>query len=273
MEHLNLEQLNYEDFYQNILQLERGLKEKLQHTQRCFKSISKDSEKGDIRNLNKNTAEMRSLLHELGELSATLQDNLDNFDSQSYFESGAFTKQMIDYCNQYNVDIQGEASNYEIFPFKLRIDSENQDLYVNRRKVPCMRPLYFVQNIKQNIEKYFKSNFNINQFVNELANAYDLAVIVRNSGSKSPRYEFDVFLRDLYNYMAPTQKARRDYDMQQYAFDLSRLNSSDTEVLTRDGRGFQFGTNRTASKNIRMLDSDGREQYWATIRFFNVSEV
>ena len=263
-----MENINYETFYQEIRQGEKPLGEKLQHAQRCFKNITRDSERGDARKLIKDISELQVMISELLELADDLQNVAEGFDSLGYFESGEFTRQMIDCCRQQGVDIKGEAGTYEMFPFKVRIDAENQDLYVNRRKVHCTRPLKFVQDMKRQVERYTKSGFNMSLFINELAAAYDLAVKVRNSENQAPRYEFDIPLRDLYNYLAPTQKARREYDMQQYAFDLARLYSQGMDERTKDERRFDFGTIKTTGKLIRILDGNGAEQFLGTIRFF-----
>ena len=262
-----MENLNYEIFYQELQQAEKNVRDKLQHTGRSFKSITRNSERGDVKKLAKDIDEIRGLVAELEKLSAHLQSVSESFDSRAYFESGDFTRQMIDYCAQHGVDIKGEAGIYEIFPFKVRIDTENQDLYVNRKKVHCVRPLQFVRDIKNQVEKYTKSGFNLTQFISELAAAYDLAVIVKNSESKVERFEFDVLLKDIYNYLAPTAKARREYDLQQYAYDLSRLYSSGMDEKTKDERRFEFGSTKQANKLIRILDSDGMEQFLGTIRF------
>jgi len=264
----SVENQNYEEFYRDIQQKEKSIKDKLQQAQRNFKNIIRDSERGDIKKLIKDIEESRNIAAELTLLSENLQTAANSFDSQSYFESGEFTRQMITYCNQQGVDIKGEAGIYEMFPFRVRVDSENQDVYVNRRKIPCVRPLQFVKDMKQQVEKYTKSNFNVSQFVNELAAAYDLAVIVRNNNNPAPRHEFDVLLKDIYAYLAPTQKARREYDLQQYAFDLARLHSAGLEEYTKDGRRFEFGTSKQANKLIRILDSGGTEQFLGTIRFY-----
>jgi len=263
-----MDAINYEVFYGEVQQKEKNLRDKLQQAQRSFKTITKDSERGDIKKLTKDIDDLCNITAELTSLSNSLQAMTESFDSKTYFESGEFTRQMIEYCNQYGVDIRGEGGTYELFPFRLRVDAENQDLYVNRRKVPCIRPLQFVQDMKQQVEKYTKSNFNLSQFINELAAAYDLAVIVKNSNTPAPRNEPDMLLKDIYNYLAPTQKARREYDLQQYAFDLSKLYSSGTEELAKGERRFEFGLSKQASKLIRILDSNGAEEFLGTIRFY-----
>ena len=263
-----MENINYEDFYCKFQQKEKTIKDKLQQAQRNFKNITRDSERGDIKKLTRDIEDMQNVTAELSTLSENLQSAVAGFDNQVYFDSGAFTRQMIEYCNEQGVDIKGEAGIYEMFPFRIRVDAENQDLYVNRKKVPCARPFQFVQDMKQQVEKYTKSNFNLTQFVNELSAAYDIAVIVRNSGNSVPRFEFDVLLKDIYVYLAPTQKARREYDLYQYAYDLSRLYSTGIDIETKDGRKFEFGTSKHVSKLIRILDGDGAEQFLGTIRFY-----
>ena len=259
---------NYETFYQEFQQSEKSLRDKFLHASRILKNVCKNSEKGDIKKLLKDTTELRSLLTELIELTDTLQNTAKGFDTKTYFENGGFLRQMMDYCKEYGVNIKGEAPVFEIFPFKLRIDIENQDLYVNRNKMLCMRPSYFASEMKRKVDKYTKSSFNLNQFVNELSSAYDLAVIVLNNADSGTRRECDVLLKDIYSFMAPTQKARREYDIQNFAYDLSRLHSTGIDEQTKDGRRFEFGTSKLGNKLIRILDVEGKEQFLGTIRFF-----
>jgi len=263
-----MENHNYEDFYQTIRQQEKSFREKLQQATRCFKNVMRDSERGDIKKLHKDTEELNDVLTHLNDLSAGLNKTAAGFDAYGYFNGGDFTRQMVELCEKYGVDIKGEAGIYEMFPFKVRVDAENQDIYVNRKKVPCMRPQQFVADMKQQVEKYTKSPFNLDQFLNELAAAYDLAIIVRNSGNPAPRTAIDILLKDIYAYLAPTAKARKEYDLQQYAFDLSRLYTAGLDEYKKDGRKFVFGTTKQAGKLIRILDGNGAEQFLGTIRFY-----
>jgi len=173
------------------------------------------------------------------------------------------------YCQKFSVDIHGDFPVYEMFPYKVKIDSENQELYVDRKKVVCLRPQHFVKSISQSQDKLNKAAFNVGSFLNELADAYDTALVHKEKSNKAAKSESDILLKDLYTYLVPMQRFRREYDMQSYAFDLSRLYSSDTESLrTRDNRAFEFGTSRKSGKLIRILDRDGHEQFLGTIRFF-----
>jgi hypothetical protein len=68
------------------------------------------------------------------------------------------------------------------------------------------------------------------------------------------------------------RRYRKDYDMQAYAFDLSRLLAS-ASTDTRDDRRLDFGTVRTAkAKTIRVLDAGGNEEYLTTVRFSKIQD-
>ena len=262
--------MNYEELYKDIQVVEKSLAEKFANNQKCFRKLTKNSEKGDLKSLEKDLAQMKSLLVECGEMVEKLSELTGSFDNAEYFINGDFAKQMIDYCEQYSVDVKGEFPVYEMFPFKVRIDAENQDLYVNRKKVQCLRPLSFIRDIKRQTEKYLKAPVNIGVFLNELVAAYDLAVIVKGRKSNNTIGEFDILLKDLYDYLAPMQRVRRVYDLQNYAFDLARLYTSEIEY-TKDNRRFEFGSSKQASKLIRILDANGNERFLGTIRFYRTN--
>jgi hypothetical protein len=115
-----------------------------------------------------------------------------------------------------------------------------------------------------------KSAFNPGIFLNELAAAYDLAVVDKGSKSKTSLNERDLLLYDLYYYMAPTQRARRDYDLQNFAFDVARLYPL-RDLVTKDERGYEFGTSKKSARFIRILDQNNQEQMLGTVRFFKKS--
>ncbi|MCL1982511.1 MAG: hypothetical protein FWG53_05375 [Clostridiales bacterium] len=265
--------MNYEEFYQDLQALEKGVQEKLQGTQKSFKSIAKNSANGDLKNLAKGIAQLKVFLSETEGLAENLEELAGSFNGKEYIESGDFAMQLVEYCEQYSVDVTGEFPVYEIFPYKVRIDAENQELSINKKKLQCARPLKFVQDIKASREKYLKAPFNDILFLNELAAAYDLDVAVKEKKNKGKSKGKDVadghhlMLTDLYGYMAPTQRAKKEYDMQNFAFDLARLYSSEIKA-TKDDRRYEFGPSKAASKQIRILDGDGKEQMLGTVRFY-----
>lgn len=254
--------MNYEELYPDMLKQEKMIKDRLSGLQKFFKAISREAEGGDIKNLTQDLDSMAEAAEALLDTIKEMKATADGFDAKVYFESGEFTEQMLEACKEKNVDVRGEFPVYEMFPYKVRVDAENQDVYLDRKKVQCMRPGKFVEMVKIGQEKLNKASFNALTFVSELADAYDLAVMKMDK-----RKESDIYLTSLYKYLAPMSRFRKDYDQQSFAFDLARLYASEVEE-TKNGKKFQFGPSRNNNKAIRILDKDGQEQFLATIRFY-----
>ncbi|MDO4339445.1 MAG: hypothetical protein Q4C91_15375 [Eubacteriales bacterium] len=254
--------MNYEDFYLSMQPQNKTVKDSLASLQKLFKAISRETESGDVKSL---TRDLNAMAEAAASVSAALdgmKDTISGFDTRAYFESGEFAEQMLSACREQGVDVRGDFPVYEMFPYRVKLDTENQDIYLDRKKVQCMRPQSFVETVRNGQEKLNKAPFKAAVFVNELADAYDLAALKLN---KNP--ESDIYLTSLYKFLAPMSRFRKDYDQQSFAFDLARLYASDVEE-TKNGRKYQFGPSRNQNKAIRILDKDGQEQYLATIRFY-----
>lgn len=256
--------MNYEELYTGLQDKEKQLKDTLSSMQKLIKNMTKESEHGDLKNLAKDIEAMAAANVQQAASLGELRNMVEQFDTKEYFESGAFTEQMLEQCGRLNVDVRGEYPVYEMFPYRVRIDAENQDLYLDRKKIQCMRPVSFVQTVKAGQEKLMKASFNAQSFVNELADAYDLAVMKAN---KAP--DADIYLTSLYKFLAPMSRFRKDYDQQSFSFDIARLYAQKDVETTKNGRRYQFGPSRNNNKALRILDAEGREQFLATIRFFN----
>ncbi len=221
---------------------------------------------GDIKSWLRDLALLERAGEEYSGILARMKALAEGFDTRAYIESGDFSNQILVWCEQFDIDIKGEFPIYEVFPYRVRIDSENLDLYVNRKKLQCLRPRVFAQNIKAAREKLMKASFNAAAFASELAEAYDTA-LMRQSGGKAYAKDSDCYLTRIYPYLAPMSRHRREYDKQSYAFDLARLYISGVDQI-KDGRRLQFGPARNNGNAIRILDGGGAEQFLATIRFF-----
>lgn len=254
--------MNYEDLYQTLQPHEKSVKDSLVSLQKLFKAVCRETENGDLKSL---TRDLNAMSEAAAAVSASLKEIgsvTEGFDAKAYFENGEFAEQMLAACEEKGVDVRGESPIYEMFPYRVRLDTENQDIWLDRKKVQCMRPRSFVETVRGGQEKLNKAPFNALTFVSELSDAYDLAVLKLNK-----RPESDIYLTSLYKFLAPMSRFRKDYDQQSFAFDLARLYISGTEE-TKSGRKFQFGPSRNSNKSIRILDSEGKEQFLATIRFY-----
>lgn len=254
--------MNYEELYQRYQPLEKELRDKTAVMQKLHKTMVKEMDGGDLKSFDRDIAAMEDAVKEQSRILDEMRAVVGGFDRKKYFEDGMFAEQMLAACQDNGVDVKGEYPVFEMFPSKVRIDTENQDLYLDRKKIQCMRPQYFIKAVKAGQDKLNKASFNASAFANELADAYDFALLKKK---KAP--DADCYLVDLYKILAPMSRFRKDYDQQSYAFDLARLYGAGTEEI-KDGRKIQFGPSRNGSKAIRILDHNGNEQYLATIRFY-----
>lgn len=259
--------MNYEEFYSELQITEKGIKETINGQQSTFKKISKSALTGDLKSLSKDIAAMEALISDHTKYLRALRELTETFDAREYMQSGDFAKQMCSCCESMEVDIKGDYPAYEIFPYKVRVDEDNQDIYIDRKKLACARPEYVVSYIKQNREKLMKIKFNAGAFLEEVAKAYDNLSVIKRKEGKSKQQNLELSLVELHRFLVPMQRFRKDYDMQSFAFDLARLYASDVEC-TENGRPYIMGPGRNQNQNIRILDKNGNEAWVGTIKFY-----
>lgn len=256
--------MNYEELYAELQPLEKKLKEMNASAQKYYKTIVKDTESGDIKDLGKTLSALEEMMEQQASVAAAIRAAVEGFDSRAYLESGEFAQQMLAVCREKGVDVTGEYPVFEMFPYRVKFDTENQDIYLDRKKVPSLRPLSFVQTVKAGQDKLMKAPFNAAGFLNELSDAYDLALL-----RMEKKEGYDLYLTTLYKFLVPMSRSRKEYDQQSFAFDLARLYMVKSEVeTTKSGRSYQFGPSRNNGKAFRILDREGKEHFLATICFF-----
>lgn len=258
--------MDYEELYGQLQPLEKDLKDVANLIQRMYKSIVKDTESGNLRNIAKCIETLRDSVGTLSERAEAIGNCIDGFDTEAYFASGRFAEQMLACCKEEGVDVIGESPIFEMFPYRVRIDADNQDIFLDRKKLPTMRPLYVAQTVGKSRERMLKAKFNAQRFADELADAYDMTILKMNKRSGA-----DLYLTAIYKTLVPMGQFRRDYDQHNFAFDIARLYGSEVEA-TKKGRRWQFGPSKNNSKAIRILDAEGNEQFLATIKFFDAEE-
>ncbi len=258
--------MNYEELYSVLQGLEKELKDKQASGQRYYKNAVKDTESGDIKGLAKDLDSLLAALSEQKRIAESIKQNVESFDVKAYFKDGDFAEQLLESCQEKSIDVKGDYPVYEMFPYRVRIDEETQDIYLDKKRVQCVRPSALAKQVKTGQEKLMKASFNAQSFLNELADAYDLAMM-KAKGKKAP--ESDLYLTDLYKLMVPMARSKKEYDLQSFAFDLARLYARTSEVKTvKDGRMYQLGPCREGKKAVRILDGEGKEEFLSTIRFY-----
>ena len=151
-----------------------------------------------------------------------------------------------------------------MFPFKIRVlgDEEHPaEVWMNRKKVASFRPSYVAGTVKASQDRLYNANFKVTPFMNELAEAYETCRARENI-----RKGANIALTKIYRYLAPTARAKKDYDSQAFAFDLAKAYEEGPENwVTKSGMKFTFGTSRDGS-GIRVLSKTGKETYISTLR-------
>ncbi len=254
--------MNYEELYDDLQPIQKALKDTANQVLRLQKNIAKDVEAGNLKGVLKSIELLSETTEKLSRVTQDTKTVVEGFDGKAYYMDGEFTQQMLDACAAREIDVIGESPVFEMFPYRVRIDAENQEVYLDRKKITTMRPSALVDTVASNREKLMKAGFNAQKFADELAEAYDLAVL-----KLGKREGADIYLNNVYKLMVPMGRFRRDYDQYNFAFDIARLYDSDVEE-TKTGRRWQFGSSRQGNKAIRILDKDGNEEYFATIKFF-----
>ena len=259
--------MNYEELYTDLQPIEKELKDAVAQVTKHYKAIVKNTENGNLTEMKKSIAMLQDASIQLGERVDTINSCVEAFDIQYYFVSGDFAEQMVDACKKKNIDVQGSKGIYEMFPYKVRVYGDEEhygEVYMNRKKLPTCRPGFVADTISAGKEKLYKEKFNEVSFMEELADAYDTTLL-----KDGARPGANLMLTKIYKTMVPMARARKDYDMQAFSFDLARLYEKGPDVwVTKAGRKFTFGTSRDGKSGIRVLSSSGVESYITTLKAF-----
>lgn len=263
--------MNYEELYAELLELEKDLKDSVGTVTRLNKRVVKEMESGALTDMKKDLQQFLSAADLLKERTAAFDEAVNSFDTKEYFSSGDFTEQLLEACSAKGIDVIGEKGVYEMFPYRVRIygdDEHPEEVWINRKKAASFRPSAVADTIKQGQEKLYKANFNELTFMNELAEAYDTTCFKNGS-----RVGSAVALTKIYKALTPMARARKEYDMQAFSFDLARIYEAGPDAwVTKNGRIFTFGTSRDGKTGIRVLSRTGVESYITTLSSLTTEE-
>jgi len=257
--------LDYEQYFSDAQLCVKEIKEKTDAQSRAVKRVQQCLMSGDVNSLPKLFSALRDASREREDALSRLESLTTEFDGREYMASGDFAGQMLECCRQLDVDVQGSFPVYEMFPCRVTINPETQDVTVDRKRLSCLRPSKLVSDIKTELDKLARASFNAPSFAKELAAAYDLAIL-KASGKKPCAADTPLYVLDLYEYLTPMRRYKKEYTKHNFAYDLARLYAAD-DLCLDDGRKIRFDTVRDAKKAVRILDQNGTEQFITTIRF------
>ncbi len=259
----------YEEFLEEFKVIEKAMKDNLVKLVGLEKKLSKDIESGDFKAAEKDSSQLESVTQTYLSAKEAVNAKLSSFDYKDYFMTGVFTEEMLSALREKNLDVVGEYPSFEVFPTKIKLDAENQEVVLGKKKVSTVRPERVAIEAKALVDKLESASFNALSFAQDLENAYTLMIAKENEKANSKKFTFGAYLTllDLYKLMVPLSRSRKDYDETAFAFDIARLYIENEKggFVTKSGRVVAFSTGR--GKGIRILDANGKEQIFSTISF------
>ena len=259
---------NYEELFNKLQAMDKSLKESAATVAKLQKAIQKNTETGNLNEVKKGLSALADAVEQLKARAAAMDAEVNGFDTKAYFIDGDFTRQLLDACAGKGIDVKGEKGVYEMFPYKVRVLSDEEhagEVYIDRKKAPSCRPAYVADLIRAGQAKLYAAPFKAAAFMSELSDAYEITCL--RSGARIGSTQA---LNKIYKSMAPMARARKDYDMQAFAFDLARLYEEGPDAwVTKNGAQYAFGTSRDGASGIRVLSRAGVESFISTLRSLN----
>lgn len=259
---------NYEELFNTLQAMDKSLKDSAGTVTRLQKAIQKNIDTGNLNEVKKGFSALTDAVEQLKARAAAMDAEVNGFDTKAYFMDGDFTRQLLEACADEGIDVKGEKGVYEMFPYKVRILSDEEhagEVYIDRKKAPSCRPAYVAELIRAGQAKLYAAPFKAASFMTELAEAYEVTCL--RSGARVGSTQA---LNKIYKSMAPMARARKDYDMQAFAFDLARLYEEGPEAwVAKNGTQYAFGTSRDGASGIRVLSRAGVESFISTLRALN----
>jgi len=259
---------SYEELLNELQPAGKTMRDSAAAAVRLQKNLQKNLETGNLTEAGRIVEAMGEAVRQLQASADALRSALSGFDTREYFAGGDFARQLLEACAEKGIDVKGDKGVYEMFPYKVRVlgDAERPgEVYIDRKKLPSFRPSYVAETIRQGQAKLFAAPFRDSAFMSELADAYETACLKAGARIGSTQ-----LLSKVYRCLAPTARARKEYDQQAFAFDLARLYEAGPDSwVTKDGTRYFFGTSRDGASGIRVLSRAGTESYINTLRPLN----
>ncbi len=156
--------------------------------------------------------------------------------------------------------LQGSYPRYELHPFKLTVDSEQEvvTLTVGRKseRTSALAPQHVAAWVVARYKKLVEKRFESQQFCSELLDAYCIGNQLAYQKNEV-MWGRAVPLATIYKLLTVRRSAKQEYPKEQYTYELGRLKEQ-FQIRYKDYR-FEFGFARNQSNAFLVIDSQGRE--------------
>jgi hypothetical protein len=214
-----------------------------------------------------NLREVRSALAAAQQAVHTLQQQVGrtvegwDFDDASYFDSGAYTRELLETAARMQLAIFEQDDRLYCYPSLLRVMAAERTILIDRTRERRLRPSALVQHLHDLQDR--PPRFRPEAFLEALFKAYR-ALLQRNSSSRLDTGPVERLTR-VYELLTLLPGQSREYSSHEFARDIYLLDRSGL-TETRDGFVVSFpastGT-RSTSGVITAITENGQERrYW-----------
>jgi hypothetical protein len=183
------------------------------------------------------------------------------FDSQAYFASGEYTKELL--ASAADAGVQAVEADERIlcYPSIVSISPSDTTVIIDKKKERRTRPSVIVRHLAALQQR--ESNFKPAAFLETLVKAYDLV---------TPRPGAPVKLVDLYGVLTLLPASGAGYTKPEFARDLYLLDQSG-HTTTKDGREMRLPASALTrgSGVLTTVTKTGQVKVYAGIQFDGVS--
>lgn len=184
-----------------------------------------------------------------------------SFDEQEYFQSGAYTNEVLALAAAEGVQAFESDDRILCYPAIVATSPSDTSVLIDKKKERRVRPSILVGVLKALQARPPK--FRPEAFLESLAVAYDLAAARRGARPGST-----VKLADVYKVLTVLPGSGRDYSKQEFARDLYLLDQSGV-TRTKDGRTLSLPASALTrgSGLLTTVTRSGQEKVYAGISF------
>lgn len=204
---------------------------------------------GSLRDMQKSLAAAEQLVDALRESVRTLRSGW-SFDEREHFESGAYTRELIEAARERGVRLFEQDERILSYPSVARVLPGDAALEIDRKRERRVRPSVVAEQLKKLQQK--QPRFRAEQFLESLLRAYRLALAEKGRDEGAT-----VRLLDIYAILTVLPGQAREYAKPEFARDLYLLEESGVEQ-TRDGLRVRFPA-ATGTKTSGTLSTVTRE--------------
>jgi hypothetical protein len=187
----------------------------------------------------------------------------DDAAEQAYFESEAFTRELLETAADMGLEISEEDGQLMCYPSVIRVDAAKRLVTIDKKAFRNVRPTVLAAHLWAQQSR--KTKFNPAPFLEALYTAWEYA---RHVGTKGKGPDTDVSVDRVHSVLVVAPGSAKEYSRQEFGRDLFLLESSG-ERRTKRGAEIHFSraTGTKTGKAITVVREDGKRVLYSSISF------